>query len=143
MTKVPRDKNGRILKGQSLNPNTMFKKGQASNPNSGRKPTSPEMKEARKINRVIFEEILNKYIHLSVYELEEFLKDKNHTSLDYIVVRILYEAMKKGDQVRLNFILERLLGKLEENINHKLNHSFHSQVVDMISNLDNPEKKED
>lgn len=143
MTDVPRDKNGRVLKGQSLNPNTMFKKGKPGNPLSGRKPTSPEMKEARKINKAIFEEILNKYIHVSVYELEEFLKNKRQTSIDYLVVRILYEAIKKGDQVRLSFILDRLLGKVKDVVDHNITGSLHSQVVDMISNLDNSEKKED
>ncbi len=143
MTKVARDKNGRVLKGQSLNPNTMFKKGQASNPNSGRKPTSPEMKEARKINRAIFEEVLNKYLYVPVYELEEFLIDKNNLSLDSLVVSILNEAIKKGDQVRLNFVLDRLLGKVKDVVDHNITGSFHSQVVDMISNLDNSEKKED
>jgi hypothetical protein len=143
MAKVARDKNGRVLKGQSLNPSTMFKKGQASNPNSGRKPTSPEMKEARKINRAIFEEVLNKYLYVPVYELEEFLIDKNNLSLDSLVVSILNEAIKKGDQVRLNFVLDRLLGKVKDVVDHNITGSFHSQVVDMISNLDNSEKKED
>jgi hypothetical protein len=143
MAKVARDKNGRVLKGQSLNPSTMFKKGQAGNPLSGRKPTSPEMKEARKITRARFEEILNKYIHEPVFELEKFLLNKNHEAIDYLVVRILYESIKKGDQVRLNFVLDRLLGKVKDVVDHNITGSFHSQVVDMISNLDNSEKKED
>ena len=141
---VERDEYGRVKKGKSLNPKTQFKKGQKPPPTSGRKPTSPEMKAARQINRAVIEEILNHYCYMSVIELANVIKDTSRETIDVLVARILFEAIKKGDQVRLAFVLDRLLGKPKESVDLNVTGSFHSQVVDMIHNLNNAkEQKED
>lgn len=140
---VDRDEYGRVKKGKSLNPKTQFKKGQKPPPNSGRKPTSPEMKAARQINRAVIEEILNHYLYCSVIELANVVKDTSRETIDVLVARILFEAIKKGDQVRLSFVLDRLLGKPKESVDLNVTGSFHSQVVDMIHNLNNAKEQKE
>jgi len=101
------------------------------------------MKAARQINRAVIEEILNHYLYCSVIELANVVKDTSRETIDVLVARILFEAIKKGDQVRLSFVLDRLLGKPKESVDLNVTGSFHSQVVDMIHILNNAKEQKE
>ena len=96
-----------------------FAKGQSGNP-GGRTKMPPEVKEARKLNRQTMELALNKFLHWETDKLAEFLRDKTNPVLEMIIAKILLESMIKGDQIRLNFIFDRLIGKVSDKVEHTL-----------------------
>lgn len=95
-----------------------WKPGQSGNP-KGPTPIPPEIKEARKLNRMEFERILNQYLHATVDEIKAAAADPKTTTIEQIVLRILVEGIKKGDERRLGFLLDRLLGPVKQVVNHE------------------------
>jgi len=92
-----------------------FKPGQSGNP-SGQKNMG--MANARKISVLVFSEIVTKYMNLTLEQVNDHFKDPQTPALDLIVLKILYEGIKKGDQIRLGFLLERTIGKVKDVIDH-------------------------
>lgn len=98
---------------------TFWKKGQSGNP-KGRVKLPEEVKEAKRLNRASMEAALNKFLTWETDKLAEFLRDTKNPVLDMIIAKILIEAMKKGDQMRLNFLFDRLIGKVQDKVEHTL-----------------------
>lgn len=94
---------------------TSFKPGQSGNP-AGRPPHPPEIKQASQLSKTSFNAILNKYLHCNASELEFVVTNPNIPVIDMVVCKILLESGNKGDHVRLNFLIERLLGKVKEEV---------------------------
>lgn len=88
-----------------------FQKGVVTNP-AGRPPLSPEIKEARRLTQTRFIELTNQYINMSKEELKAAEQNPKTTILELMVLKVMQHAIAKGDQLRLNFILERLIGKV-------------------------------
>ncbi len=114
-------------------PGRPIQKGQVLNP-TGRPPIPEELKEMRKLTRASFQLYMNKYIHMSVDELEMLAADKKLPAIEKMVMAVVLRAIKDADTTRLNFLAENLLGKLKEpDQNHNFN--FHmmprAQVIEM------------
>ena len=105
-----------------------FKKGEVNNP-KGRPRLPAHVKEARKLNKVKFEEILQKYVTHNLKGLKDALNDPDTPAIELAVVKILHESIKTGDQRRLEFILDRLIGKVKEEV--KFEGQVHS-VLDLV-----------
>lgn len=91
-----------------------FQKGKEGGPGAPRLPV--EVIEARKINKVESERILNKFLHLSLDELAAFANNKSNNVHEMLVARILYEGIKRGDHVKLEWVYSRLVGKVKEEV---------------------------
>lgn len=94
-----------------------FKKGNPGGP--GRPRTPPELKVARKLTKTAFEEICNRFIHMTKEEIKEARKDPSRTQLELIVIAIVEKAIDWGDTSKLNFILARLIGNVTEKVEVK------------------------
>lgn len=92
-----------------------FKPGQSGNPN-GRPPLPEEVRIARSLNKAEFERIVNEYIHMSLVEIQDRAKDPSTSALEVIIAKIVAEAIKRGDERRLGFILDRLIGPVPKNV---------------------------
>lgn len=78
----------------------------------GRPPVPEDLKHSRSLNRIQFERTLNKYVHLTGREISQALENAESNSiLEMIVAKILDKAFNEGDTRRLEFVLERLIGK--------------------------------
>lgn len=86
---------------------TRFKPGQSGNP-LGQPKLPRDIVEARKLNRVEFERVLNRYIHLSPIEIKEVAENPVTPALEVLVAKIIFMGIKNGDEKRLGFILDRL-----------------------------------
>lgn len=75
-----------------------------------------DIKEARILNQIEIQRVLNDLISCSREDLKNKLADVKSSMLTLIVGSILTNAANKGDPVRLNFILDRLIGKAKETI---------------------------
>lgn len=73
----------------------------------------------RRLTRTKLEEILQKHLHKSKQELMDVLKDPATIALELMVVSVLVKAINTGDQVRLQFLLDRIIGKIPEKIEMK------------------------
>ena len=92
-----------------------FKKGQSGNP--GGMPKLPEdIKEARKLNQIELERIINKYLHMSREEVQNVLKSSDVPMMEAMVASIVSKAASGGDHLRLDFILNRIIGKVKDKI---------------------------
>jgi len=110
-----------------------FLPGVSGNPN-GRPKLPPEIKEAIKMTRAQFAELLVKYLGLSLLELSEVNKKLDTPALDKIVIAIISNAIKKGDQQRLDFLINRIIGKVKEQVDHTSNGNTIRAVLVLPSN---------
>jgi hypothetical protein len=94
-----------------------FKPGVSGNP-GGRPKLPDDIKEARKLGQIELERVINKYIYLSRDELKAALADTATPMFEIMVASIIAQAAQKGDQVRLDFILNRVVGKVTDRIEH-------------------------
>lgn len=92
-----------------------FKPGQSGNP-SGRPELPAEIKGARVLNKLELELVLTKYLRCSVSDLRENKDNQELSSLDQIAINIILKAIDYGDPIRLNFLLDRLIGKVPQKI---------------------------
>lgn len=91
-----------------------IKKGQVLNP-SGRPKIPKDLKEIRKkYSKEVIQGLLAQCLDKGVDELEAILKDKTNKVVDHLVGRVALMGIVKGDPVRFNFILDRLIGKVTE-----------------------------
>ena len=107
-----------------------FEKGKSGNP-GGRTKMPAEVKEARMLNRKTMELALNKFLTWKVSDLVDFVNDRSNPTMEVIVAKILSEAIKRGDQIRLNFIFDRLIGKVKEEVQL---HGAKPTIIQLLNN---------
>lgn len=93
-----------------------FQKGNPGGP--GRPKKDPAFAQVYKLTKHEVEQGLIHFLKMDVDELEETLKDKKRTVMEHMVGRVALMAIKNGDYQRLNFLLERIIGKPKEAIEH-------------------------
>ena len=101
-----------MSKGKNLKP---FKPGQTGNP-GGRPKTPADLLKARSMNRVECQRILNKLIYMDDDEFNDFMSHPSTSKFDRVIGRLIMEAEKYGDPGRINFLLDRLIGKVKDDI---------------------------
>jgi hypothetical protein len=94
-----------------------FEKG--NQVNKGREKLTRDDKEARQMSTVEFARIANKYMHTPISELERLQNDKSLPAIEAIVIRILHKAGSVADQNRINWVLDRTMGKIPDVIHHE------------------------
>lgn len=92
---------------------TQFKKGVSGNP-SGRKRIAPEIRNASHLTKQTLIKILNEFIHMDREQIAAKLQDPKATMLEMAVGHIIAKAAKEGDTMRLNFLFDRIVGKVTD-----------------------------
>lgn len=93
-----------------------FKPGQSGNPN-GRPKLPEEVKEAKRLTAAELELKLTEFLKKSREELYAIAKDPKSTGMDALVASIMTFGVSKGDHMRMEFLLNRLIGKVKEQVN--------------------------
>lgn len=88
-----------------------FKPGQSGNPN-GRPPLPADLREARALNKVELERVLNKFLFLSQDEIKAMAKNPEAPALEVAVAKVVEMAITHGDDRRLDFLITRLVGNV-------------------------------
>lgn len=91
-----------------------FQPGQSGNP-AGRKKLPPEVREAAKLTKAEVEATLGKFLKMSPAEFAE-AKKSPATMGDFWIISVMSHGISKGDQMRLNFMYERLIGKVKDEV---------------------------
>lgn len=87
-----------------------FKPGWKGGP--GRPPIPLDLKQSRAAHREEFDRALSRMVKLSGPEIVEMVKSPTAPILETIAARVLSKAFNEGDHKRLEFILDRLIGKV-------------------------------
>lgn len=75
--------------------------------------TSDE-RHTRQMNALEFMRIANKYLYCSVAELVDLAQDTSLPVIEGIVIKVLMLAGQSGDERKLEFVLNRIMGKPKE-----------------------------
>lgn len=74
----------------------------------------PEIKFAAKLSRDWVTGKLAAFLRMSVEELKEVTKDDRRDAIDWWVARIVEKGIKNGDHQSLDFMFNRLIGKVSD-----------------------------
>jgi len=118
----------------------LFKPGQSGNP-SGRPKMPKELKEAKTLNQIQVAQLLNKFTHMTAKQLEERFNDPNATTMELMICKIVHQAIKTGDQARMNFLLDRMVGKVADNVNFEGKLAVEADIT-YVSEWGSVEKKD-
>lgn len=93
-----------------------FTKG---DPRAGRPSHPPDIKAASNLSMAEARAKLTEYLKLTMPELEAAMKDRTKQAMDLWIIRIVLLGIKNGDHIRLNFMFDRLIGKVTEKVEVK------------------------
>ncbi len=93
-------------------------KGVVQQAGPGRPAVTPLLKKLKVLNQEALTKILTELSTATVTELAAMSKDPTKTILEMTIISIWKKAYELGDQQRINFILDRLIGKTKEQIEH-------------------------
>jgi hypothetical protein len=92
-----------------------FKPGESGNPN-GRPPLPADLKATRDMDQVEFERLARGLMRLTKAHLNELLKSPDTPAQVVMLARIIRSAMWSGDQKRLDFLMNRLVGRVDTKV---------------------------
>lgn len=115
--------------------------GEVRNPNG--RPKLPEyLKKARKMNKTLLDEYMNKYINCPITELHRIVteemkrvKGENKTesevnAMEMMIIKVILEGTKKGDYKHIDFILDRTIGKVKDVV--EVQGNMHDALMEII-----------
>lgn len=90
---------------------TPWKPGQSGNP--GGNPKLPDaLRAIKSLSVKEVNKLISKYARLSMVQLKAAQEDKKVSVIELCIAAIFARCMEYGDYTRLNFLLERAIGKV-------------------------------
>jgi hypothetical protein len=96
-----------------------FKKGDIPNP-KGRAPVPEDVREARKVDKEYALSVMSKFLYKSLDELEAMRSDASRPVYEHMLISAAIVSIETGDSSRIDFFLNRLIGKVTDKIEHSL-----------------------
>lgn len=94
-----------------------IKKGQVLNPKGGQ-AHDPHLKLIKMLTQKELAEIGNLVIKNNLDALKAIAKDKNATVIKVMLAAVAVKVIEKGDMHALDILLNRLVGKVKEQVEH-------------------------
>lgn len=91
----------------------MFKKGKSGN-DIGRPIEPREVQLAKTLNREFVASKMTELLRKPLSELQEISQDFDEQAIDCWLAKIITMGISMGDAVRLNFMFDRIIGKVTE-----------------------------
>ena len=110
---LPKNK-GRIKKGEIKNP--FGRKGKDALKKRLTECMNPTVSLA--LNRQLFADKIKVLFSMTTEEINYKLQDKFITSLDILLIGVVRDALQNGDVYRLEFLLNRSIGKVADELKH-------------------------
>lgn len=102
--------------------------GQSGNP-KGRAPIPEDLKALKEMSQIEVDRSLHELIHFTFSELEAIRKNQSTSNLKRMLIAVILEAIQKGDHYRLDFLLNRIVGKVKDQVEHSGKISLEELVV--------------
>lgn len=112
-----------------------FEPGKSGNPR-GSSEIARQLGDVKHLNKLKVAEILNRFMTMSLDEVMLFANNKSNPAVEVLVASIIVFGIKHGDQSRLTFLLDRLLGKPKEEIEHTFLGNINTALVDKIAEIE-------
>lgn len=97
---------------------TMWKPGESGNP-AGRPPGDPVLKAIALLTKEEMVEMGSMIVKGEYGELQKISQaPENHTPLKVMITRVVLKIISKGDMYMLDVLLNRLIGKVKDQIEH-------------------------
>jgi hypothetical protein len=104
----------KVRKNKSGAGNPSWRKGQPSANPKGRPKAPEEVRLAKKLSKEFVRVKLTEMLHKTVDELKAIMQDGSMQSIDVWLSRIIVMGITTGDHHRLNFMFDRIIGKVTE-----------------------------
>lgn len=91
-----------------------FKPGNKAASGKGRPPLPPDLKEAKLLTNTAFMALVQRFLVMDWTTLQAHLQNPTTPMLEVIVGSIVAKAATGSDHARLDFLLQRLIGKVQE-----------------------------
>lgn len=100
-----------------------FVKGQSGN-SKGRPPMPAELREVMKLSPQKLKAMIFKFLHMNRGDLKRTVENAETSLVECTIASIVTMAMAEGDYTRLDFLLNRSIGKVKEEVNVNSNITF-------------------
>jgi hypothetical protein len=97
-----------------------FRKGESGNP-KGRPPLPADLKGVRELSADHFRKLATFYLERPFEEVEKLRFDPEVPALHRLVISVIWHAVDDGCYSRLNFLLDRLVGKVKDQADLNVN----------------------
>lgn len=116
------------------NPKTVFDKDRKKASEAGKKSKKANkgLMDARKLTSQRFESIVYKYAESDLTQLKQAMQNPTTPAIELVVIKLLVKGIEQGDYQRINFLLDRTIGKVKESLNLNVTGSTHKSIVDQI-----------
>lgn len=111
-----------------------FIKGQSGNP-KGRPKMDPELLAVSKMTHSYITQVINKYSAMTRAQIQAKIKDEDTPMIECTVASIYVKALQTGDYMKLNFLLDRAIGKVTEQLEIKNKHTIFSTTFEVDGSL--------
>lgn len=91
-----------------------FEKGNKAAVGKGRPPAPPDLKGVTYLTQDHVKRQVAVFLETPLEDIKRIADDHRETSLRSLVAKIILNAFVEGDQQRLNFLLDRCVGKVKE-----------------------------
>lgn len=91
---------------------------------------APEYKRLGNVNKGQVRALLTRFLDCNLKELKDIKSDPESSAMELIVVSIVTNAIKSGDQKRLDFLLDRIVGKVKDEL--EVSMTPHDRLMTMI-----------
>ena len=82
----------------------------------GRPKVPHHIKELKRFNAHNYVELINQYANMGRDELKEHFDTPGKPAIELIIIKMFVESINKGDTAKANFLIERLAGKVKEQV---------------------------
>ncbi len=83
----------------------------------GRKSVPADLRAARSLTKATLEGLINKHLWMTSKQIDKVLEESSRVSMmERMIASIIQKAVIQGDERRLEFILDRLIGKVKDEI---------------------------
>jgi hypothetical protein len=108
---------------------TSFKKGQSGNP-AGRPKMAPEMKALLDLTKSSYREIALKYLLMPRAEVKKIKASDDMSMLELAFLSCIGNVQKKGDYGTLDKMMDRVIGKVKDEVDLSINP--HDELMQLI-----------
>ncbi len=97
-----------------------FKPGNTTGKLGGRPPIPEDLKEISLISTDTVKRLIARYVEMNKAQLQQAAQDPSTPMLEMMIASVIVKATKDGDYSRIDFLLNRLIGKVTEKMEVKL-----------------------